>query len=113
MDKDEFFELFRVLTDLPEYRNALRHASEKDEEHLEVKDLVNFLKDEQKFDDIDESKAEELIKKYETREENDERPLVLTINGKSIIINTVLCKILRFFRVPSITSKSLWSHPQT
>ncbi|CAD5218892.1 unnamed protein product [Bursaphelenchus okinawaensis] len=81
LDETEFFELFRILTDLPEYRNALRQANPDGEESLHAKQLAEFLKTEQNFDDVDESKALDIIKKYEVIEDTEEKDIKLTING--------------------------------
>ncbi len=92
----EFFRLFEALTDLPEYRNALRlaamaHNGDKNlEECLDVEGLSNFLHDEQnvgegsfptlpqrktprvllQFKEIDKAKVEAIIDLCETGEEN-------------------------------------------
>lgn len=43
LNETEFIELFGVLTDLPEYRTALRWANSKGEEFLDASDLLKFL----------------------------------------------------------------------
>ncbi|KAI6175418.1 Phosphoinositide phospholipase C [Aphelenchoides bicaudatus] len=78
LDEAGFFELFRILSDLPEYRSALRFASGVDEESMDTKALVKFLAKEQGFGDVDEKKAESIIQLYETGDEKKEK---LTING--------------------------------
>lgn len=78
MDEGGFFELFRILSDLPEYRSALRLASGSDTESMDAKTLCKFLHDEQKFEDVDEKKAESLIGLFET---SDDKKATLSING--------------------------------
>lgn len=81
LTENGFFELFRILSDLPEYRSALRLASSTGEENMDAKSLVKFLKEEQHFEDIDEKKAESIIQQFET---GDEKRAVLSINGMFI-----------------------------
>lgn len=78
LDEAGFFELFRILSDLPEYRSALRFASGTDEESMDIKALIKFLAKEQGFEEVDEKKAESIIQLYET---GDEKKPTLGING--------------------------------
>ncbi|KAI6181026.1 Phosphoinositide phospholipase C [Aphelenchoides besseyi] len=80
LDESEFFQLFQILSDLPEYKSALRLSSANNEEKMDAKGLVKFLREEQKFDDIDESKAQSIIDMFETGDEN-EKKTYLTTNG--------------------------------
>lgn len=48
LDQSDFLELFRVLTDLPEYRAALKQANGGLEESLNAKQLAKFLGEQQK-----------------------------------------------------------------
>lgn len=72
-------QLFEVLSDLPEYRNALLLANNDGEEKLNAEQLVKFLTKEQGFDGIDIKKAEAIIAYCEPAAEI--KPAVLTING--------------------------------
>ncbi|KAH7729581.1 phosphatidylinositol-specific phospholipase C [Aphelenchoides avenae] len=77
LNEDEFFHLFEVLTDLPEYRSALRTANGKDDEVLDSSALLKFLTDEQKFDGLDAKKVESIIDFCET---GDNKKTNLTVN---------------------------------
>lgn len=43
LDENEFIKLFEVLTNLSEYRTALRLANSNGEEFLDANDLLKFL----------------------------------------------------------------------
>ncbi|KAE9555680.1 hypothetical protein FO519_001151 [Halicephalobus sp. NKZ332] len=79
LNLEEFMELFEVLSDLPEYRNALILANGEGEEKMNAQKLLNFLTEEQQFTEIDIKKAESIINFCEPASEN--KSGVLTING--------------------------------
>ena len=47
LNEAEFLRLFEVLTDLPEYKNALRLANPNGEEFLDAEGVLRFLTEEQ------------------------------------------------------------------
>lgn len=47
LDQKEFLHLFSVLTDLPEYKNALRLANDEGNDLLDANSLLKFLREEQ------------------------------------------------------------------
>ena len=61
LTEDEFIELFGVLTDLPEYKSALRLATPDGNDQMDAAALQKFLSEEQQFKDIDVKKAEAII----------------------------------------------------
>jgi hypothetical protein len=61
LTESEFLDLFAVLTDLPEYKNALRFANSEGNENLDAAGLQKFLTEEQGFKEIDTKKAEAII----------------------------------------------------
>lgn len=100
LNAEEFMKLFQILSDLPEYRNALIVANGNSEEHLNAQQLLKFLTDEQKFDSIDVKKAESIIGFCEPA--TDSAKGTLTINGlKNSIKIPVKCEssILGFRRL--------------
>lgn len=103
LDEDGFFEVFRILSDLPEYRTALRLASSTNEESMSIKDLIKFLKEEQGFNEVDEKKAESLIQLFETGED---KKTSLSINGRHILslISTSFKAFVAYFRVAGVLS---------
>uniref|UniRef100_A0AC35FS96 Phosphoinositide phospholipase C n=1 Tax=Panagrolaimus sp. PS1159 TaxID=55785 RepID=A0AC35FS96_9BILA len=79
LNAEEFMKLFQILSDLPEYRNALIIANGNSEERLNAQQLLKFLTDEQKFDSIDVKKAESIIAFCEPA--TDSAKGTLTVNG--------------------------------
>jgi phosphatidylinositol phospholipase C delta len=79
LNAEEFMKLFEILSDLPEYRNALIQANGNNEETMNAQQLLKFLTEEQKFDNIDVKKAESIIAFCEPA--TDSSKGTLTING--------------------------------
>uniref|UniRef100_A0A915E8Q7 Phosphoinositide phospholipase C n=1 Tax=Ditylenchus dipsaci TaxID=166011 RepID=A0A915E8Q7_9BILA len=79
LNEEEFIHLFEVLTDLPEYRNALRLSSPQSEEFLDVPSLQEFLTQEQGFNSLDAKKVEAIIDFCETGDTTNNKKL--TVNG--------------------------------
>ena len=52
LNLNEFMELFEVLSDLPEYRNALRLANGEGEDKMNAQQLLKFLTEEQEVKSI-------------------------------------------------------------
>ena len=80
LNAEEFMKLFEVLSDLPEYRNALILANGNNEENMNAQQLLKFLTEEQQFEGIDIKKAESIIAFCEPATESAKG--ILTINGK-------------------------------
>ena len=83
-----------MLTDLPEYKSALRLANAEGNDFLDAAGLQKFLTEEQGFKGIDVKKAEAIIefsepqKQQQQQEKKEESSKstekVLTISGESI-----------------------------
>uniref|UniRef100_A0A0N4Z7Y2 Phosphoinositide phospholipase C n=1 Tax=Parastrongyloides trichosuri TaxID=131310 RepID=A0A0N4Z7Y2_PARTI len=79
INEKEFLSLFDKLTARPDIRHILRMANDDNEEYLNVKQLTIFLRDEQKFTDVDEKKAEMIIDNFEMK-----NPLSVTEEEKRL-----------------------------
>ncbi|KAI1715497.1 phosphatidylinositol-specific phospholipase c, X domain-containing protein [Ditylenchus destructor] len=93
LNEDEFFHLFERLTDLPEYRNALRLANPESEEFLDVPTIHRFLTEEQGFKPLDNKKIEAIVELCETRDTTQNK--VLTANGFRRLLQSRWGNILR------------------
>ncbi|KAI1724955.1 phosphatidylinositol-specific phospholipase c, X domain-containing protein [Ditylenchus destructor] len=93
LNEDEFFHLFERLTDLPEYRNALRLANPESEEFLDVPTIHRFLTEEQGFKSLDTKKIEAIVELCETRDTTQNK--VLTANGFRRLLQSRWGNILR------------------
>uniref|UniRef100_A0A1I8AZ41 Phosphoinositide phospholipase C n=1 Tax=Meloidogyne hapla TaxID=6305 RepID=A0A1I8AZ41_MELHA len=80
LTQKEFLHLFSVLTDLPEYKNALRLANDEGNDWLDANSLLKFLKEEQEFKEIELKKAEAIIDFCEPGGQEIGRAKILTIN---------------------------------
>ncbi|CAK5092333.1 unnamed protein product [Meloidogyne enterolobii] len=95
LDQKEFLHLFSVLTDLPEYKNALRLANDEGNDWLDANSLLKFLREEQEFKEIDLKKAEAIIDFCEPGGQEIGRAKILTINGFRRLLQSCWGNILR------------------
>ncbi|KAL7072261.1 hypothetical protein ACQ4LE_008625 [Meloidogyne hapla] len=95
LTQKEFLHLFSVLTDLPEYKNALRLANDEGNDWLDANSLLKFLKEEQEFKEIELKKAEAIIDFCEPGGQEIGRAKILTINGFRRLLQSRWGNILR------------------
>ncbi|CAD5226418.1 unnamed protein product [Bursaphelenchus okinawaensis] len=82
LDLSEFLELFGLLTTSEELKEILKENSENHGEVMDSRDLCTFLRDVQKFEDVDWQQSTDLIRQMEVGADKPDKNSPVKINGQ-------------------------------